>query len=72
MDSSRSSGRNNKHRLFLLSAVLRDSPRADERTLKILSEWNKVWKDYTVLALLKGKSKLHGEEKESFLVLCSL
>lgn len=51
MYSSRSSGRNNTRRLFLLSAVLRDSPRADERTLKILSEWNKVWKEYSVLAL---------------------
>lgn len=68
MYSSRSSGRNNTGRLFLLSAVLRDSPRADERTLKISSEWKKVWKEYTALALIKGKSKLHGEEKESLSV----
>lgn len=53
--SSRRSGRNNKCRLFLLSAALRVSPRADERTLKILSEWKKVWKEYTLLAFIKGK-----------------
>lgn len=65
--SSRRSGRNNKRR-FLLSAVLRVSPPADERTLKILSEWKKVWKEYTVLALIKGKQRLQWEEKESFSV----
>lgn len=55
MYSSRSSGRNNIRRLFRLSAALGVSSRADERTLKILSEWKKVWKEYTYLALIKGK-----------------
>lgn len=57
---SRSSGRNNKPGIFLLPAALRVSPRVDERTLKILSEWEEVWKEYSL------KQRLHGEEKESF------
>lgn len=48
--SSCSSGRNNKSRLFLLSAALRVSPRADERALEISSERKKVQS-----VLVKGK-----------------
>lgn len=46
---SRRSGRNNKLRLFLLSAALRVSARADERTLQILSELKRCGKNTLVL-----------------------